>query len=622
MHAVEGGHLEAFMVLRDKCDLLCKDDDGNNLLHLACIGGCVDIVELFISSGSFDLDSRNLYGRTPAMVAASAGHRDIHLVLRKRGFDFDAIDTKGRSCFCCACIGGNIDIVSDLLQHNRQFLYHRDARGRTPTMQAAEHGHMKVLVFLLDNGGDISEQDDNGNTLLHVACCAGNEGIVRAFLSGNTDVNQRGHLGRTPIMMAAMSGHKRVFNLCLTQPCLLSTKDYHGNNFLHAACIGGNVQIVQWLLLQNLFDINSRGESGKTPIMMAAEHGWLEAFNLLVKEGSDPDILDERGNTILHVACIGGNVAIVRHLLSQCSLGVDCRGETGRTAVMWSAIGGHMELLTHLVQTGADLSLKDDDNNNIFHLACLGGSVEVCNLLLNLAADVCDLASRGRNGRTPIMMAAIKGHLKVFELLISKGCSLSELDDNRDSTLHLACLGGNEAIVQYLLLQDVDLNRKGRHGRTQVMLAAWKGHVQVYFLLAKQGCHLTGEDAYGDNILHLACRGGRPDIVEHLISRGYGNTESRGQYGRTPVMMAAGKGCKQVVDLLIDNRCDLTAVDSNGNTVLHLACLSGKAWFVKYLLSKTTVDALQENDSKLSPDSVARYCGQREVFKLLQRGSR
>ncbi|XP_067663125.1 serine/threonine-protein phosphatase 6 regulatory ankyrin repeat subunit A-like [Haliotis asinina] len=621
MHAVEGGHLEAFKVLRDKCDLLCKDDDGNNLLHLACIGGCVDIVELLINSGSFDLESRNHYGKTPAMIAAGTGQRDIHLVLRRRGFDFDAIDTMGRSCFCCACIGGNIDIVYDLLQHNRQFMYHRDARGRTPTMQAAEHGHVKVLVFLLDNGADISEQDDNGNTLLHIACCAGNEGIVKAFLSGNSGIDQRGHLGRTPIMMAAMNGKEGVFNLCLTQSCLLSTKDYHGNNLLHAACIGGNVQIVQWLLLQNLFDIHSRGESGKTPLMMAAEHGWLETFNLLVKEGSDHDILDERGNTILHVACTGGNVTIVRHLLSQCDLGVDCRGATGRTAAMLSANAGHVELLTHLVQIGADLCLRDDDNNHIFHLACLGGSVEVCNRLLAFATDVCDLASRGRNGRTPIMMTAFKGHSKVFELLINEGCCLSELDDNHDSILHLACLGGNETIVQYLLLQDADINRKGRHGRTPAMLAAWKGHVHAYFMLVKQGCDLTGEDDYGDNIMHLACRGGRPDIVEHLISRRYGHIESRGQCGRTPVMMAAGKGCKQIVDLLIDNRCDLTAVDTNGNTVLHLACLSGKAWFVKYLLSKTTVDALQENDSKLSPDSVARYCGQREVFTLLQRES-
>ncbi|XP_071087118.1 serine/threonine-protein phosphatase 6 regulatory ankyrin repeat subunit B-like [Haliotis cracherodii] len=622
MHAVEGGHLEAFKLLRDKCDLLCIDNDGNSLLHLACIGGCIDIVELLVTSGRFDIDSRNQCGRTPAMVAAYAGHSEIYSDLKRRGCDLDKLDTKGFSCFCCACMGGNIDIVSDMLYHNRLFMHHRDTQGRTPTMHAAEHGHVKVMVFLLDNGGDVSEQDDNGNTLLHIACCTGNEGIVKAFLSGNTDINQRGHLGRTPIMMAAMKGHKRVFNLCLKQSCALSTKDYCGNNLLHAACIGGHIQIVQWLLLQNMFDINSRGESGKTPLMMAAERGYVEVFNLLVKEGCDHKLLDERSNTTLHVACASGNVIIVKYLLSHCSLEVDCRGQTGRTPAMCSAIGGHKQLLTHLVQTGAKLSLTDDDNNNIFHLACLGGSVEVCNLLLHLAIDVCDLASRGRNGRTPVMMAASKGHSGVFKLLISKGCKLSELDDNHDSILHLACLGGNVAIVQYLLLQGiVNLNSKGRHGRTPLMLAAWKGLTQVYFLLVSRGCDLTGEDEYGDNILHLACRGGRADIVEHLISLRLGDLESRGQYGRTPVMMAAGKGCKQVVDLLIDNRCDLTAVDSNGNTVLHLACLSGKAWFVKYLLSKATVDVLQENDSQLSPDSFARYCGQRDVLAMLQRCS-
>ncbi|XP_046557461.1 protein fem-1 homolog A-like [Haliotis rubra] len=122
------------------------------------------------------------------------------------------------------------------------------------------------------------------------------------------------------------------------------------------ACIEGHVDIVKYVLSQKVAGINSRGECGSTPLMMAAAKGHRDVFDLLVSKGADVSLVDDDGDNNLHVACIGGHVDMVKYVLSQKVADINSRGQYGRTPVMLAANMGHREVFDLLVREGADVS--------------------------------------------------------------------------------------------------------------------------------------------------------------------------------------------------------------------------------------------------------------------------
>ncbi|XP_046585167.1 ankyrin repeat domain-containing protein 50-like [Haliotis rubra] len=156
------------------------------------------------------------------------------------------------------------------------------------------------------------------------------------------------------------------------------------------------------------------------------------------------------------------------------------------------------------------------------------------------------------------MYAAKKGNKKVVDLLVSKGCNLSVVDNLGGNILHAACLGDNEDIVKDLLSRGIaDIDSRDNQGRTPAMYAAAKGYKKVVDLLVSKGCNLSVVDDPGRNVLHVACLGDNEDIVKDVLSRGIADIDSRDDQGRTPVMYAAKKGNKKVVDLLVSKGCNL-----------------------------------------------------------------
>ncbi|XP_048250451.1 ankyrin repeat domain-containing protein 50-like isoform X2 [Haliotis rufescens] len=442
----------------------------------------------------------------------------------------------------------------------------------------------------------VTQNQQHADTDLYLACKKGDMDLLRRILSKClVDVDSRLKYGRTPVMIAAEMGHRQVFDLLVGEGADVSLVDADRNNILHVASLGGHVDIVRYFLSQKVADINSMGKYGRTPVMVAAEKGHRQVFNLLVTQGADVSVVDDDRNNILHVASLGGHVDIVRYFLSRKVADINSMGKYGRTPVMNAAEMGHRQVFDLLVTQGADVSVVDDDRNNILHVACLGGHVDIVKYVLS--QKVADINSRGKYGRTPVMVAAEKGHSQVFDLLVTQGADVSLVDDKGNNILFVACLGGHVDIVKYVLSQKVaDINSRGKYGRTPVMVAAEKGHSQVFDLLVTQGADVSAMDDDGNNILHVACLGGHVDVVKYVLSQKVADINSRGQYGRTPLMVAAEKGHRQMFDLLVREGADVLLVDDNRNNILHVASLGGDADMVKHVQALNVVNIDDRND--------------------------
>jgi len=86
----------------------------------------------------------------------------------------------------------------------------------------------------------------------------------------------------------------------------VNIKNRMGETALHAACLGGNVDIVRELL-PHISDINAIDSSqGFSPLMFAARNGNIEIMSLLIEHGALVNMGKKR-QSALHVACRFGN---------------------------------------------------------------------------------------------------------------------------------------------------------------------------------------------------------------------------------------------------------------------------------------------------------------------------
>ena len=87
--------------------------------------------------------------------------------------------------------------------------------------------------------------------------------------------------------------------------------------------------------------------------------GNIEEVRKALTAGADPtQKVDQRGNTALHAAAIGGQLVVVELLLEQPGVDVNAATEKGHTVLLMAAGLGHMEILALLLrQPGLDLNL-------------------------------------------------------------------------------------------------------------------------------------------------------------------------------------------------------------------------------------------------------------------------
>ncbi|XP_067678535.1 ankyrin repeat domain-containing protein 50-like [Haliotis asinina] len=472
------------------CRKVCVEDSLSCELNSASKTGDIRKVKEILSQGHVDIDCKERIGRTPVMWAAGEGHKEVVDLLVSRGANLSIRDGFGLTILHSACLGGDVDLVKNVISQNMLDINGRVHCGRTAVMMAAENRHRDVVKLLVDKGADVSVVDETGDNIIHCACMGGDVGVVKYILSKSmVDVDRRGSNKMTPIMVAKNYKHREVVDLLVSKWPDGSLKYYKHRSILQSACRKGNIDMVKFILSQNTVSINTGWKATITPIMIAAEMGHKEVVKLLVSSGADVSLADNKGDNILHYACQGGHTETVKYILSQNMSDINSRGFQKMSPLMRAALMGHREVMKLLASKGADVLQLDLGGDNILHYACRGGHIETVEYILS--QNMLDINSRGCRKMTPVMSAGQEGHKEVVELLVENNADLSLVNNGNNNILHLVCQQGRLEMVRYVLsLNVLDINCRGEHNRTAVMLAEKYGHKDVVVILLAKGAEV------------------------------------------------------------------------------------------------------------------------------------
>jgi ankyrin repeat protein len=325
----------------------------------------------------------------------------------------------------------------------------------------------------------------------------------------------------------------------------------HGYSPLMVDAMFGNLQSMIYHASFDPSAINTTSKHGETPIMLASEFGRLDCVKWLVSKGQTTRNKDFRGLSPLLLSSFNGHAHLVDWLLTNgSSLYGERYGEDQSTVVHIAAQYGYLEILSvALKHHPKALFGTNARGESPIHVAVRAGQVKVVQWIVGHGGS---LTVKDNKGLTPLLTAVMQGQLDMVKWLISMGSSVEEDKDSDGSTpFILACFLGNLELVQWMAQRDAHLQN-----------------------VRASLTNSTGEEYSGDGESKRQTEKESPpdgelDIPSSTL------IESCNTDGNTPLMVAALSGASNVVDWLLSKGARVKRRNAAGNTAFHLSCYGG-----------------------------------------------
>lgn len=284
---------------------------------------------------------------------------------------------------------------------------------------------------------------------------------------------------------------------------------------LHAAALGGHLEIVQ-LLVDKGADINaSHGTISGSPLHAAAMEDHLDIVKFLIGRGANIHARLSWQGSVLASSIHPTKDQCFHFLLSKGALNND----DGETALIRAASVSRWDLCYLLLDQGA--SIHASDPNYIY-----GSPLQAACTTLSLDLGGGDFTKR----------------VNFVERLLDLGVDINAPGGNNGNALNTACRSGDIHLVKMLLDRGADVNAKDRLGKyaLQYSLSAPRDRLVIMKLLLSNGANVNDQSFQG-SALQNACRAGcSKDEISLLLEYGaniHTKRESLAQRLRLPPLM-------------------------------------------------------------------------------------
>lgn len=273
----------------------------------------------------------------------------------------------------------------------------------------------------------------------------------------------------------------------------------------------------------------------------------------------DPNKVDDDGFTRLQRAVMKNDLSRVVSLIKS-GADVNYRGSMIFPPLHLALDKDRHTIALALIQAGADINLKDARGSTPLHHAAVQSQDNFMSTLLQLGADP---NLQDDHGRAPLHVLST-ARPALIDTLVSYKANPNTQDQQGNTPLHLFL--DRPVLVEHLLRNGSDPNVKNNKGETPFMMMLDDTRLQKFpnvlngMLLSSADLNAT--NGLGETLLHLSARLDKNDTF-NSISR----------------------------------KCDLSACDKQGNTVLHVLAYTQNTLMIGNAL-KIAPDLLQKKNRR------------------------
>ncbi|KAF9155711.1 hypothetical protein BG015_008845 [Linnemannia schmuckeri] len=281
-------------------------------------------------------------------------------------------DAEGNNGILLACKAQQVDMLRYLLQEQESSVVVANYEGKTPLMLAIELENVvltRVILsaLALQDKNAVNRQDVLGNTGMHMAAAKDNSTLLAELLTVDLNLGLPNNDGDTPLIIASKLS-ERSDQYCSAVRLLsskmkseeLDRQNNRGDTAIHF--------ITDTTLINHLVQCGANPEienyAGWTPMLKWALHDNAAVVKCLLETGRVSVLMvDSRGYSPLHMACLRGNLEMV-HML-QAHTPIDLQSVIdGSTPLQLACQSNSASVVEFLLQSGANPELRDWSNES------------------------------------------------------------------------------------------------------------------------------------------------------------------------------------------------------------------------------------------------------------------
>ncbi|XP_071123999.1 uncharacterized protein [Mytilus edulis] len=271
-------------------------------------------------------------------------------------------------------------------------------------------------------------------------------------------------------------------NVLKTETPIFCKSRKDGSSPLHVTTLLGYNELSFFFVESDKSQVNSRDNTGKTPLHLACLKGNVAVAKVLIKFNAEVNQLDINKVTPFMLACSSGHTELIKFLLTK-DVHINAFNSFGSTPLLEACMKNNVEACSLLLENKAKVDCFNKNGDTPLHLACQAGQTKILNLILKYSVDTC-INRPNVKGYTPFYLAISNGQNEIANTIIKYGADPNYQNENGSTALHSACETNKFEIVKILLEQyQVEFNKKDNKGRTPLDVSKIHKHKDISQLL-------------------------------------------------------------------------------------------------------------------------------------------